>query len=91
MGKKAAEAILVRVRDLIDIQAAGLPLNNEISAWLAKTGDDIHDKLVGVELIAPRISAMLDEFIQKYIEGRVDTQPPGNASFIICGQAGKRN
>jgi integrase len=81
MGKKAAEAILIRVRDLVDIQAAGLPLDGALTAWLADRGDELYEKLVGAELIAPRSSATLDEFITTYIDGRVDAQPNTRRNF----------
>jgi hypothetical protein len=45
IGKKVAESIALHVQQLADMSCAGLPLDAEQVAWLAKIGQNLADKL----------------------------------------------
>jgi integrase len=73
--QRLAEEIKVKVEFLVAAMTAGLPLDGETTAWVARLGDDLAGKLAAVGLIPPRKSARLKGFIDDYIVGRRDTKP----------------
>lgn len=75
VSKKLADAVLVRVRQLVDLNAANLAPDPDLSNWLAKIGQGISDKLAEVGLIGQRQSSTLEKFIREYIESRVEARP----------------
>ncbi len=75
VSKKTADAVLVRVRQLVDLSAAGLAPDPDLSNWLARLGQEISDKLAEVGLIAQRQSTTLEKFVQGYIASRVEARP----------------
>jgi integrase len=81
MSKKSADAILVRVRQLVDLRAANLAPDPALSVWLSKISQDLANKLADAGLIPKRQSATLDKFIQEYIDSRVDIRPNSKRIF----------
>jgi hypothetical protein len=80
MPDKAAENLCAKVECLAAVQAAGVPLDDELITWLAKAGDFIHDKLAAVGLVEPRVKQqkpadLLGEFVTTYIDGRSEVKP----------------
>lgn len=70
MAKKAADSIALHVQQLADLSYAGLAPDAEQTAWLAKVGRDLAEKLAGVGLIAKReqvVPATLGEFLDGHI------------------------
>lgn len=87
MAKKAAEAIALKVQTLADYSSAGLPPDAELSAWLAKIGDELAGKLAKVGLIAQREAAAaadtkLAAFLDAYANGRTDVKAGTKLNFL---------
>ena len=79
IGKKAAESITLHVQQLADLSYAGMSLDAEQTAWLAKIGQDLTDRLAAVGLVPNRASTAKDvqlgEFLDGYIADRTDIKP----------------
>jgi len=72
-NKRAAEAIRVRVEELISAEISGSSPGNETCRWLATIGDDLASKLTNAGLgkfIPRRESSTLGAFLPDYIDGR---------------------
>jgi integrase len=85
MPDKAAENLCAKVERLAAAQAAGVPPDGELIAWLAKASDFIHGKLAAVGLVESRqgIQArLLGEFVTAYIDGRTDVQPATRKTYL---------
>ncbi len=73
INKRAAEAVAVKVDDLVSASISGGSPNNETARWLATIGDDLAAKLTQAgfgSYIPKRESATLGVFLKTYIEGR---------------------
>ena len=86
-SQRMAEAVKVRVEHLAAASVTGHALDSETARWVAELGDDLADKLAAVGLIPERESATLADFLQTYIDGRIDVKP---ASRVILRHV-KRN
>src|SRR4051794_21087849 len=74
IGKTTGEKICRHVTHLVDLAAAGLPLDKGGTEWLAGIGADLAKKLAGAGLIPERQTATLADFIDDYLESRQDLQ-----------------
>ena len=75
---RQCEAIKIRIEHLVGAKLGGGPLDEETSRWLAAISDELHDKLVRVDLVKPRQPKQvvtLRPFIEQYIAGRHDIKP----------------
>ncbi|MHC4406129.1 MAG: TIR domain-containing protein [Planctomycetota bacterium] len=59
----------------------GHALDSETARWVAELGDDLADKLARVGLIPERESATLADFLQAYIDSRIDVKPASRVIF----------
>jgi len=70
-----AEAVKVKIEDLVHAVTTGHAPADETSRWLAKLDADLYDKLAKAGLAKRRDSATLAGFIDAYTERRTDVKP----------------
>ncbi len=70
LPKKAAEELTAKVGHLASLQKAGLPVDPETAAWVAKLSAGYAAKLAAVGLVPGRRSATLGGFLADYLAGR---------------------
>ena len=87
VSQRMAETIKLKVEHLVAAAETGGPLDPETARWTAEIGEDLADKLARVGLIPERERATLEEFLQEYIDSRVDAKP---ASKVVWRHV-KRN
>jgi len=87
VSQKTAEAVKVRIEHLAAAAETRHALDGETARWVARLGDDLAGKLARAGLIPERESATLGDFLQTYIESRIDVKP---ASRVILRHV-KRN
>ncbi len=73
--QRYAEAVKVKVEDLVFATITGHAPADETSRWLTNLGPELYDKLARVGLTKRRDSAKLGAFLTNYIEGRSDVKP----------------
>jgi len=89
IGKKSAKSIAMHVQQLANFSYAGESPDGELTAWLAKIGQDLADKLAAVGLIgkrdkqSPAVVAVvrLAAFVDAYIAGRSDVKSGTKLNF----------
>lgn len=72
---RAAEAIKVKVECLVASKMSGCGLGRETAHWVAELPQGLAEKLMRVELISPRETTTLGDFLDKYIASRTDLKP----------------
>ncbi len=70
LPKKAAEELCRKVGHLASLQKAGMPVDPEAAAWVAKLSDTFAAKLAAVGLVPGRQSQALGAFLANYLAGR---------------------
>ena len=70
-----AEAVKVKIEDMVHAVTTGHAPADETSRWLAKLDSDLYDKLAKAGLAKRRDSATLAGFIDAYTERRTDVKP----------------
>jgi len=83
---KVANEIKLKVEALNLAQSAGVPLDMDTAAWVARLGDDLADKLAAVGLTPARGRATLDDFVRGYIAGRTDAKESTRVSMGLARQ-----
>ncbi len=73
-----AEAINVKVEDLVSACMAGHAPSGETSRWLAEIDDRLHAKLVKVQLAQPRQRVNLKAWLDQYTKERTGDLKPGS-------------
>ncbi len=73
--QRYAEAVKVKVEDLVFATITRHAPADETSRWLTNLGPELYDRLARVGLIKRRDSAKLGAFLANYIEGRSDVKP----------------
>jgi len=73
--QRYAEAVKVKIEDLVSASITGHAPADETSRWLAGLDSTLYDKLARVGLTKPREVAILGAFTLSYIDGRVDIKP----------------
>lgn len=81
VSSRAAEAVKVKVEDLVASQITGHAPSDETSRWVRDLPDRLHAKLAAHGLVLPRESATLAAFIDGYIEQRVDAKDTTKTVF----------
>lgn len=75
VSQRQAEAVRIKIEDLVSAKITGHTPADETSRWLADLDDRLYAKLARVGLAKPRESVGLKAFIDAYINGRVDIKP----------------
>jgi integrase len=73
---KTAEKIRTHIEALSAASISHTSMDNETAAWLAKIGNDLHEKLAAVGLTAQRQAARLGEFLAGFIANRQSSAKP---------------
>ena len=89
VNRRLAEKIKIKVEALAAAVKSALPVDNDTAGWLAKIGDDLHDKLVAVGLMQARGTSCptLGDFLDGY---KVDRKDVGEGTQTNYGIIGKR-
>ena len=74
MPQRAAEAVKVRVENLVDASITGHVPDSDTARWVANLDDELTRKLANVGLIPKRQVSTLRTFIDAYIAARCDTK-----------------
>lgn len=72
---RQAEAVKVKIEDLVSAAITGHPASDETSRWLVTLDQDLYDKLAAVDLVRKREAPIIGAFCQCYIDGRMDIKP----------------
>jgi hypothetical protein len=81
-----AEAVKVKIEDLVHAVTTGHAPSDETSRWLAKLDADLYDKLANAGLVKRREAATLGGFIDAYIARRSDVKPGTRRVYErVCG------
>jgi integrase len=78
MNQRNAEAIKTKIEHLIAASVSGCGWDNDLSAWVARIGDDLADKLAELKLIPPRdriICPGLKTFVESLRDSRPNLKP----------------
>jgi integrase len=76
-----AQAVKVRVENLVVASITGHAVDDETARWVARLNESFYEKLAAVGLVPRRESATLRPFIDAYIDGRTDTKPATRTTF----------
>ncbi len=74
VSMRQAEAVRVKVEDLLAATITGHTVARETSEWLRELDDALHDRLAAVGLVQPRRRIALGPFIDEYIAARTDVK-----------------
>jgi integrase len=73
---KSAQALATLVEAVIASKTAGVPFDADTAAKIKALGDDLHERLVAMELLIPRPKPLpLLPFVDNYIHSRTDWKP----------------
>jgi integrase len=79
IGLEAGRTFKTKVEDLLSCAITNTAPDVQTSAWLAGLPDEIHAKLTGVGLVAPRIPPLtappLSVWLDRYLDQRPDLKP----------------
>ena len=75
LPKNGAETVRLRVEHLLSAKIVGLAPDRDTSRWLTSLDDKLHERLARVDLIAPRASERLRDFLARYIDSRSELKP----------------
>ena len=75
VNQRTAEAVKVKVEDLVTSSITGHGPNDETARWLAGLDQAMLDKLSNVGLIGKQRVVTLGEFLDEYIGSRSDVKP----------------
>lgn len=85
--QRAAEAIKVKVENLVGATVSGCGWDNETARWVADLPDTLADKLAAVDLIPKRKSETptetLGAFLDAYIAGRANLKPNTKRNYEV--------
>ncbi len=81
VNQRTAEAVKIRIENLLASSITGHALDNETALWVAGLSDLMTDKLVAVGLVAKYRAARLQQFLDGYIENRSDTKPSTRVTY----------
>lgn len=75
IAKRAAETFKIRVEHLLTAKLSNQPVDGETARWVAGLDDTMNDRLSRVGLVNKRASAVLQTYIDQYVESRTDLKP----------------
>jgi integrase len=70
----SAQAVKLKVENLVAASITGHAVDDETARWVAKLDDVMRDRLAAVGLVPKREAATLGAFIDAYIDGRSDVK-----------------
>ncbi len=73
---RTAQTIRSHVERLVSAKAGHALTREETLTWLKGIGDDLHAKLAALELVAPRASATVQAWLDKYLADLADQWKP---------------
>lgn len=82
--QKAAEKVKHKVESPLAAKITGDAIDADTARWVADLPDDLADKLAAVGLIPERHSSRLGEFLERYVQSRIDLKP---LSVVMMRQA----
>lgn len=74
--KRYADAVKVKVEDLVAASIHGHAPSDETARWLAALDDRLYDKLAAVDLVPKRQAATIGTLVDRYIAARADDLKP---------------
>jgi len=74
-SKRHADAVKVKVEQLLSAGMSQHALDSETAQWVANLNEELSEKLAKVGLIQRRRSQQLAAFLDRYIEQRIDLKP----------------
>ena len=74
--KRYADAVKVKVEDLVAASIHGHAPSDETARWLTSLEDRLYDKLAAVELVLKRQSATIGTLVERYIAARAEDLKP---------------
>lgn len=74
VSERQAQAVKLKIEDLVTAQLQGVPPSDETSRWVADRDDTMRNKLARAGLVAARESMTLGGFIDAYTAQRVDVK-----------------
>ncbi|MCA9295077.1 MAG: site-specific integrase, partial [Phycisphaerales bacterium] len=72
---RQAEAVKVRIEELVSSSITGHPPSDQMSTWLTNLDDVLYDKLAKTGLVEERGASTIGPFTRAYIDGRIDLKP----------------
>lgn len=72
---RQAEEINRHVDELYSAKVTGYSISESTAHWLNRIDDSLQEKLVELELVAPRKKSTLAEFLNDYVTSRTDLKP----------------
>ena len=75
VSQRQAEAIKIKVENLVASKLSGHAVDDETARWVAKLDSVMAEKLASVFLISKRSETQLGRFIDSFIRERVDVKP----------------
>lgn len=87
VSQRVAEAVKVRVEQLVSANITGHAVENETARWVATVDIALHDRLAAAGLVPKRASATLAGFIDGYIKTRSDVK---TSTMLVYGHT-RRN
>jgi len=70
VAKRYAEAVKVKVEDLVSSNLHGHAPSDETARWVASLDERLHEKLAAVDLLPRRQSTTIGEWLEQYLEDR---------------------
>ena len=74
-GQKSAQAIRTQIEHLVTARANGTAIPPQTTEWLKTIDKDLRERIAATGLIEKRKSAILGEYVERYIQRRVDAKP----------------
>jgi len=82
-NKSKSEDIARHIEELVAAKASGSAIDRATSNWLAKIGQQVHDKLSNAGLVEQRASSMLTEFMVEFIaDGKTSDGRPAAENTV---------
>jgi len=82
ISQRMAEFTKARIESLLSSSLVGCSPDPEVSRWLASLGDVMLNKLAAVGLIPKRQVVTLKNFIDGYIQSRIDVKSGTRESYV---------
>ncbi len=82
LSQRHAEAVKVRIEQLVAAKLTGHPVDDECGRWVAALSPQLHDKLAETELLPRRDRSTLGHFLESYFASRTDLK---DSTRVILG------